>query len=349
MIVKRGRVSQIVPIRILDTTSVTGGGKTGLVNNSTNLTAYYHRELDTAATAISLLSTTSGIYLSGGFVESDATHLAGQYELGLPNAAISASDASTWVEVMIYDSGTGLGIAPVVMRIDLVAVDLQDAVHMGLSTLPNAAAGTNTGLPVLDSNLRVSASVGDIVAAALAKFFTQDSGTTYASAVAGSVVKEIVSNISTSAIADAVWNRLTTALTTVGSIGKLIVDKLGLIGNGTIFTSIPVSSDGATVLVRGASYLAADGRSLVYTLSGYPALPIGSPCFWRAKKVQNGGVLEVTGIITAADEMTFELTAAETAVLDSGKYSLKVDLDISPTGEDIIKTPNDTLRILESI
>ena len=71
MIVKRGRVSQIVPIRILDTTSVTGGGKTGLVNNSTNLTAYYHRELDTAATAISLLSTTSGIYLSGGFVRSE--------------------------------------------------------------------------------------------------------------------------------------------------------------------------------------------------------------------------------------------------------------------------------------
>jgi hypothetical protein len=159
MNIRRGRTSQIIPVRILDATSVTGAGKTGLTNASVNLTAYYHRELDTTATAISLVSTTSGVYLSGGFVESDATHLAGQYELSLPNAAIGSGDASTWVEVMVYDSSTGLGIAPSVTRIDLVAYDPQDATRLGLTALPNANAGASSGLPTRDANGNVAAAL----------------------------------------------------------------------------------------------------------------------------------------------------------------------------------------------
>lgn len=125
IIIKRGRASQSVPIQILDTTSVVGAGKTGLVYNSANLTAYYKRELSASAVAISLATMTAGTWASGGFVEQDATHLAGWYELGLPNAVIDNSDLSTWVDVMVYDSGSGLGIAPKRLRIDLVAYNPQ--------------------------------------------------------------------------------------------------------------------------------------------------------------------------------------------------------------------------------
>lgn len=39
---------------------------------------------------------------------------------------------------------------------------------------------------------------GDIVSAALAKFFSVNTGTTYSAAVAGSIVKEIVDNVESS-------------------------------------------------------------------------------------------------------------------------------------------------------
>ncbi len=89
---------------------------------------------------------------------------------------------------------------------------LQDAVEANIGNL-NATvssrsshsasdAGTDAASKVLatpanklatDASGRVT--VGDVIAAVLAKFFTLDSGTTFASAVAGSVVKEIVENV----------------------------------------------------------------------------------------------------------------------------------------------------------
>lgn len=123
-----------------------------------------------------------------------------------------------------------------------------------------------------------------------------------------------------------------------------ILNQLSLISNGVVFTTAPVSANGATVLVRGASYKIADGRSLIYTLSGYPALNVGQPAYWRAPKAA-GGVLQITGTCIATNQMQFELADTDTALLESGKYSLKTSL----VSTDIIKTPNDTLRILESI
>lgn len=69
-------------------------------------------------------------------------------------------------------------------------------------------------------------------AALLAAFFTTNSATTYASAVAGSVVKEIADNASGSggptaaAIADAVWDEDATAHQTQGSFGQVVGDSV---------------------------------------------------------------------------------------------------------------------------
>lgn len=78
------------------------------------------------------------------------------------------------------------------------------------------AAGTRT-LTALDEDSTTidldSSNFGGLSTAGLAAFFTSNSGTTYASAVAGSVVKEIADNaggsgLTAAGIADAVWEEL---------------------------------------------------------------------------------------------------------------------------------------------
>lgn len=74
-----------------------------------------------------------------------------------------------------------------------------------------------------DSAALPAVSVADLTAAALAKFFTQDSGVLYAGAVNGSVVKEIGSQTggaapSASTVAAAVWNNSTRTLSSGANI-----------------------------------------------------------------------------------------------------------------------------------
>jgi hypothetical protein len=75
----------------------------------------------------------------------------------------------------------------------------------------------------------VTGTIGGLTAAALKDFFDTDTTTTYASSVAGSVVKEIVDNaagsaLTTSAIADAVWDEATAGHGTAGTTGKALTD-----------------------------------------------------------------------------------------------------------------------------
>ncbi len=75
----------------------------------------------------------------------------------------------------------------------------------------------------------VTGTIGGLTAAALKDFFDTDSLTTYASAVAGSVVKEIVDNAggggaSASDIADAVWDELLSGHAISGSAGEALTD-----------------------------------------------------------------------------------------------------------------------------
>ena len=169
-IMKVGATSQSVYFDILDSTSTTGGRKTGLAYNTASLIAYYTIN-GAAAVAITLVTqTASGAYSSGGFVEVDATHAPGIYRLDLPNAAI-ASGASV---VITLTGATGMVTASI--EIQLVAVDLQDAVRAGLTALPNANAeaagglftrGTGAGQINQDANGRVDVSLKAILGTTL--------------------------------------------------------------------------------------------------------------------------------------------------------------------------------------
>lgn len=140
-IIKAGATSQSIYVEILDSTSTTGGRKTGLVYNSAGLTAYYAL-VGASAVQITLatLAAANSAWSSGGFKEVDATNMPGVYRLDVPNAALASGPG-----VVITLKGA-TGMVQVSVEIQLVAIDLQDVVRLGLTALPNAAAEAAGGL-----------------------------------------------------------------------------------------------------------------------------------------------------------------------------------------------------------
>ena len=92
---KLAATSQIFQIFIQDSSRTdTIVGLTGLTYSSSGLTAYYHKENQTAgATSISLVDMTIGTFTSGGFKEIDATNMPGWYEFCPPNACFTSCNS----------------------------------------------------------------------------------------------------------------------------------------------------------------------------------------------------------------------------------------------------------------
>src|SRR6266446_756329 len=142
-----GAVSQSINIFIQDSTKTDGTGLAGLVYNTANLIAYYTFtgvNAGSVAIVLATLAAVNSAYSSGGFKEIDATNMKGLYRLDLPNAVIAAGKGNM---VTIYLSGAA-NMAPCLQEIELTGWDNQDAVHGGMSALPNAAANAAGGLIV---------------------------------------------------------------------------------------------------------------------------------------------------------------------------------------------------------
>src|ERR1043165_8869429 len=117
-----GATSEIWQVFIRDSSSTTGAGLTGLVFNSSSLTAYYHRDTDTTATAISLVTMTVGTFTSSGFKEIDATNMPGWYQFCPPNAAIASGAKSC-----AFHLKGATNMAPLPIEVQLTAADLDNA------------------------------------------------------------------------------------------------------------------------------------------------------------------------------------------------------------------------------
>jgi hypothetical protein len=125
-----GATSEIWQIFIQDSSSTTGAGLPGLVFNTGSLTAYYHRDTDGAATAITLVSMTIGAFTSSGFKEIDATNMPGWYQFCPPNAALAAGAKSC-----AFHLKGAANMAPLPIEVQLVAVNPDDATSFGLTDL----------------------------------------------------------------------------------------------------------------------------------------------------------------------------------------------------------------------
>ena len=189
-----GTISQIFSVFVLDTTSTTGAGKTGLTNS--NFTAYYKINTGSASVAITL-DASSGVTLGtyepsnaahGAIKEIDATNMPGLYEFQVPNNGLASGD-----EVVFMLTGSGIRVAPI--EIELTAVNNQSAAF-GLSL----AKTTNiTGF-------------NDIAATAIVS-----SGAITTSGGAVSTVTTVTNQLTAAAIATGIWKDTTAGDFTVAS------------------------------------------------------------------------------------------------------------------------------------
>lgn len=138
----QGSTDVTIDVFIQDSSVTTGAGKTGLAYNTGSLVCYYREGATDTAHALSLVTqTVGGAHTDGGFVEIDATNMPGLYRLDLSDTIVSGTNP--YVIVMLKGAAN---MAPCVVEIELVKVDMFDNVRAGLTALPNAAAAATGGL-----------------------------------------------------------------------------------------------------------------------------------------------------------------------------------------------------------
>ncbi len=139
-IVKKGATDRSVTLRIVDSTD--GTPETGVVFNTSGIDLWYRREGGAKVSITeATLSTLTDAHADGGFL-----HIGdGNYRLDLPDAAFATG--ANHVDV----GGTVTGMVVIGGRVRLVNYDPEDSVRLGLTALPNAAAGASGGLPTGDS------------------------------------------------------------------------------------------------------------------------------------------------------------------------------------------------------
>lgn len=144
-----GATSEIWQIFIQDSSSTTGAGLTGLTNASSSLTAYYHRDTDTTATAISLVTMTVGTFTSSGFKEIDATNMPGWYQFCPPNAALASGAKSC-----AFHLKGATNMAPLPIEVQLTATNVDSATTF-MTGVNGVAPPTNWNLFSIDGSGRV--------------------------------------------------------------------------------------------------------------------------------------------------------------------------------------------------
>lgn len=198
-LVQLNNTSRTEYVFIQNSSSTTGAGLTGLVFNSAGLTADFvvERGLRTSIT-LATLASADAAWSSGGFIAVDGTNMPGLYRFDVPNAVFATADKS----VVMLKGATNM--APVVLEYQIVAFNPDDSVRLGLTALPNAAAGAVGGLPTGDASGRVTvASNADKTGYSLTTAPLDATGT-----------------------AAAVWNALLASYTTANSFGARVVRTL---------------------------------------------------------------------------------------------------------------------------
>lgn len=214
---KVGATSEIWQVFIADSSSTTGAGLTGLVFNSASLTAYYHRDTDTTATAITLATMTVGTFTSSGFKEIDATNMAGWYQFCPPNAALETGAKSCGFHLK-----GATNMAPLPIEVDLDGqVDVTHLLGTAVST-PATAGILDVNVKNIDNDAASASGTVTFPNATLASTTNITSGTI-------ATVTTVTNQLTAAAIATGVWQDTTAGdFTTALSIGKSVMNGVAL-------------------------------------------------------------------------------------------------------------------------
>lgn len=137
LLVTKNATSVSVHVFIRDSSATTGVGLTGLVFNTSGLTAYYALSAG-SSTSITLatLAAANSAYSSGGFKEVDATNMPGIYRFDIPNAVFSGG---TLAGVIMLRGATNM--EPCVIELEITALDLQT--QLSSQTVGSVSSGVN--------------------------------------------------------------------------------------------------------------------------------------------------------------------------------------------------------------
>lgn len=213
--VKVGTADVSVVVRIVDSTD--GTPEEGVVAATAGLALWYRRELGTkqAISGLSDLGTLDAAHSDGGLLHIDD----GYYRLDIPDAACVAGIDGVLV------GGVATGMVVVGCYLQLVGYDARteltttqlgylDAAISSRSTLAAGAAMTLADDAI--TSAKYDESTAFPVAAA-------DTGATQIARTGDAMA---LTPAERTTLASALWDALTSGLTTVGSIGKWILDKL---------------------------------------------------------------------------------------------------------------------------
>lgn len=139
MQITKGKTSKLVQVFIQDSSQSDGSGLTGLLFNSSGLTATYYRETAATTVPFSLVTMTAGTWASGGFIEIDATSMPGWYQLGVPNAALV-----TGAEAVIFHLFGATNMVPLPLEIELTSTDVQNGTSFNVSRIDENISAAKT-------------------------------------------------------------------------------------------------------------------------------------------------------------------------------------------------------------
>ncbi len=322
-----GSTDQTVFVR-----AVTSAGATATpAYNDAGISLWYKRGATGAVTAITPATQTStGAHSDGGFVSLGN----GWARLDLPDAAVAAGaayvliggGATAWVlvssEVLLVDHDpTTVAVSTGGITAASIATGAIDADALAADAVAEIADG------VWDEALSGHATVGSAGAALSAAGSAGDPWSTalpgaYASGTAGYLIGNAASLM---------WDRLTSALTTVGSIGAYVVSKLG----GTMITvTAPVAAGGDVTIYIGDDYNNTDSRALDWSSAGWPNLTSATPITLTAYRATTASAdWSITGTAPTAGVGTqtvrFQPTNANTDDLRAGAFTFQIEATLS--------------------
>lgn len=221
-LVQLNNTSRTEYVFIQNSSSTTGAGLTGLVFNSAGLTADFvvERGLRTSIT-LATLASADAAWSSGGFIAVDGTNMPGLYRIDIPNAVFATADKS----VVMLKGATNM--APVVLEYQIVGFNPDDAVRLGLTSIPNVAQGTTGAISTGNATGQVTVA-------------TNNDKTGYSLTTAP---------LDAAGTAAAVWNALLASYTTANSFGARIVRTRS-------------TSPSNEVTITGSFHIAADVHEL---------------------------------------------------------------------------------------
>jgi hypothetical protein len=256
-IVKRGATSNIMRVFLQDSTSTTGAGKTGLLFSTTGLIIATIADNEATATAYTVAgSTIENITTLGTFAaptatkcrfkEVDATNFPGVYEIHIADARYAVAN-STQLLVSVQCTG----VAPVMSEVQLVAVDLLDTVHFGLTAIPNVAQGTTGSLALGNATGQVTV-------------VTNNDKTSYA--LSGTQTFNVTGNItgnlsgSVGSVTGSVGSIATAGITSIAD--GVLSRKLNMAGN---ISDVSVTSVSSATFTGANTYIAGDAVQFITT------------------------------------------------------------------------------------